>query len=59
MTGAQRAAEARRIARAWQMVLRHAERGNTEAKEQWLAEWQKLCNAYIATVEIDNKEWMK
>ena len=39
------------------MVLRSAERGDRVAKEQWLTEWQQLCNEYIATVEDENKEW--
>jgi hypothetical protein len=58
MTGQDHAMTARRIARAWTMVLRSADRGDQRAKEQWLHEWQQLCNAYIASVEVDSKEWL-
>lgn len=58
MTGSEHNDHAKRIRRAWVMVLRHAERGNRAAKEQWLTEWQRLCNEYIASVEFDNKEWL-
>jgi hypothetical protein len=58
MTGQDHALAARRIARAWAMVLRSAERGDLRAKEAWLTEWQQLCNAFIATVQVDSKEWL-
>ena len=58
MTGQDHAMAARRIARAWTMVLRSAERGDLRAKEAWLTEWQRLCNEHIASVELDNAEWL-
>lgn len=57
MTGGEHNWHARAIHRAWVMVLRHAERGDQARKEQWLAEWQRLCNEYIANVEFKDKEW--
>ena len=57
MTANERVQQARRIARAWAMVLRSAESGNAQAKEQWLTEWQRLCNELIATIEVPSGEW--
>ena len=53
MTGKDHVWHARRIQRAWTLALRAAEAGDTETKEQWLAEWQRLCNEFIAAVELE------
>lgn len=52
MTGKDHVWHARRIRRAWTMVVRCAELGDRAGKELWLVEWQRLCNEYIASVEV-------
>jgi hypothetical protein len=41
-----------RIDRAWTMMLRSKERGDTGTAERWLHEWKNLCNKAIQEVEL-------
>lgn len=58
MTGQEETMAARRIRRAWTMMLRHTKAGNTETASAWMAEWQRLCNEHIAAVQMESSDWL-
>jgi len=41
-----------RIDRAWTMMMRSIERGDTRTADRWLDEWKNLCNKAIQEVEL-------